>query len=165
MSFPGAAHRRAFSLIELVIVVVILGIIAAIAIPRMSRGAAGASDSAVRSNLAIMRSAIDLFSAEHTGTFPGATVATQLTQYTNAAGAVSATKTAAFIYGPYLREVPGLPVGVNRGLTTFNVVTGAGTAYTYTAAFGWWYNSDTGVVKAMTDAGEVDASGTLYSAY
>ena len=32
-------RKRAFSLIELVIVVVIIGIIAAIAIPRMSRGA------------------------------------------------------------------------------------------------------------------------------
>ena len=62
--------RRAFSLIELVIVVVIIGIIGAIAIPRMSRGAAGAADSSLVADLAVMRSAIDLYKAEHGGDLP-----------------------------------------------------------------------------------------------
>ena len=64
------SSRRAFSLIELVIVVVILGIIRAIAIPRMSRGAVGAADSGAISDLAVLRSAIDLYQAEHDGTYP-----------------------------------------------------------------------------------------------
>ena len=83
------SHRSGFSLLELVIVVVIIGIIAAIAIPRMSRGAAGASDSALSGNLAVIRNAIDMYAAEHSGSFPTVASAT-LTYYleytTNLAG-------------------------------------------------------------------------------
>src|SRR5215218_6957536 len=93
--------RKGFSLIELVIVVVIIGIIAAIAIPRLSRGSAGAADSAVSGNLAVLRSAIDLFATEHGGTYPSVgTFDSQLTQYSDAAGSFSATKTSTMIYGP-----------------------------------------------------------------
>ena len=53
--------NKGFSLIELVIVVVIIGIIAAIAIPKMSRGSAGASDSALTGDLTVLRNAIELY--------------------------------------------------------------------------------------------------------
>src|SRR5690348_13719205 len=106
------AARRGFSLIELVIVVVIIGIIAAIAIPRLSRGASGAADSAVAGNLTVLRNAIDLYATEHGGTYPAlSTFETQLTQFTDTAGATSATKTATAIFGPYIRKLPPLPVG------------------------------------------------------
>src|SRR5215212_5983808 len=86
--------RRGFSLIELVIVVVIIGIIAAIAIPRLSRGASGAADSALSGNLSVLRNAIDLYATEHGGSYPAlSTFDTQLTQFTDASGATSATKT------------------------------------------------------------------------
>ena len=52
--------KRAFSLVELIVVVVIIGILAAIAIPSFSRGAAGAGDSSVRGNLAVLRNAVEL---------------------------------------------------------------------------------------------------------
>ena len=78
--------RRAFSLIELVIVVVIIGIIAAIAIPRLSRGSEGAADAALIGDLAVMRSAIDLFSTEHPGSPPlEATFENQMLLYSDAA--------------------------------------------------------------------------------
>jgi prepilin-type N-terminal cleavage/methylation domain-containing protein len=103
--------RRGFSLIELVIVVVIIGIIAAIAIPRMSRGTAGAGDSALGGNLNVLRNAIELYASEHGSKFPtgatGADVEKLLTQYSDESGTdVGATKTAARIYGPYLRKIP-----------------------------------------------------------
>jgi len=153
-----ARKSRAFSLIELVIVVVIIGIIAAIAVPRMSRGAAGASDNALAANLAVLRNAIDLFQTEHGGTFPLlADMPNALTQYTDAAGTVSATKTATHIYGPYLRAVPALPVGADKGKVSF--------IGTYTAGNGWVYNQTTGVVTANCGPAEADATGKLYSAY
>src|SRR5437899_6643990 len=113
-------HRRrggAFSLIELVIVVVIIGIIAAIAVPRMSRGAAGAGDSALAGDLATLRNAIDLFQTEHGGTYPTdpTTIANQLMQFTDDAGAPQAAKDATHIYGPYIRVIPTLPVGSRKG--------------------------------------------------
>src|SRR5437764_14637069 len=95
---PKGRPGRGFSLIELVIVVVIIGIIAAIAIPRLSRGSAGAADAALSGNLAVLRNAIDLYATEHGGSYPAlATITTQLTQYTDATGTTSATKTATCI--------------------------------------------------------------------
>ena len=147
-------NTRAFSLIELVIVVVILGIIGAIAIPRMSRGAAGASESSLRSNLAAMRSAIELYSAEHNGSYPTvANFSDQLLTYSDAAGNTNATKTAVFAYGPYLRAVPSLPVGAKAGNTGVSA-DGSG------AGDGWVYNETTGHIQANTTALELASDGT-----
>lgn len=151
--------RRGFSLIELVIVVVIIAIIGAIAIPKMSRGAAGAGDSALIQNLAVLRSAIDLYNTEHAGSplTTSSTLSTQLTQYSDAAGTTSATKTTICIYGPYLKSIPPLPVpSTNKGKN--GVTTTAGTA-----GNGWYFNGTD--IQANTGAGEADATGTLYSAY
>lgn len=146
-----------FSLIELVIVVVIIGIIGAIAIPRMSRGAEGANDSALTANLTVLRNAIDLYATEHGGDYPASgTIANQLTQYTDASGGTSATKTGAYIYGPYLRSVPALPVGAEKGSTDIAAAAASGV--------GWIYNSSTGTINANT-ALLTDASGKLYSSY
>ncbi len=155
--------RRGFSLVELVIVIVIIGIIAAIAVPRISRGAKGASDAALRGDLSILRSAIDLYSAEHAGNFP--TVAKfeeQLTTYTNAAGDDVATKDTTHIYGPYLKAVPGLPVagvGGSSGAVGDTTVAAAGAG-----GVGWVYDEDTGDITANTGTA-ADESGTDYSDY
>jgi len=150
-----------FSLIELVIVVVIIAIIGAIAIPRLSRGAAGAADSSLVGNLRVLRSAIDLYASEHGGTFPtAANIATQLTQYSNDLGNTSATKSAVFIYGPYLRTIPGLPVGAKKGQNGIAATTGA--------TVGWLYDATNGTIRAnTTDSSpiEADAKGTMYSSY
>ena len=164
MNILNKTARRGFSLIELVIVVVIIGILAAIAIPRLSRGAAGASDSAVSGNLAVLRNALDLYSTEHGGTYPAlATFDTQLTQYTDAAGVVSATKTATAIYGPYLRKVPTLPVGGTGYKGAITVVDGS-TGTPGTSPGGWFYNASTGDVRANT-ATDADAAGKAYNTY
>src|SRR5438046_9815698 len=91
---PKGRPGRGFSLIELVIVVVIIGIIAAIAIPKMSKGAAGAGDSALQGNLAVIRNAIELYNSEH-GKFPSGTatnVEDQLTKYTDSNAGFTATQ-------------------------------------------------------------------------
>lgn len=148
--------RRGFSLIELVIVVVILGIIGAVAIPRMSRGAEGASESALVSNLATLRGAIELYAAEHGNTFPSAaTFNDELLLYTNAAGGTSATKTGAFIYGPYLRAVPALPVGTKQG--------NAGVAAADAAGVGWIYDETTGAITANCADAEVNGTGKQWN--
>ena len=151
--------RRAFSMIELVIVVVIIGIIAAIAIPRMSRGAAGAQDSALIANLTVLRNAIDLFITEHEGVIPAAAdIENALLQYSNLAGdSFSATKDTTHYYGPYLRSLPELPVSAERGSTGITATAG-------TSGKGWVYDDSDGSIIANSGT-DTDATGTAYNTY
>lgn len=155
--FSATRRTNAFSLIELVIVVVIIGIIAAIAIPRMSRGATGANDNALVGNLAVLRKAIDLYQAEHGGSYP--TVADfekAMTLYSNEAGDdFNATKDATHVFGPYMRAVPPLTVGAKKGSNGVAAVDGAGV--------GWIYDANAGTIKSNTT--EKDATGRLYNTY
>jgi general secretion pathway protein G len=154
-------RQRAFSLIELVIVVVIIGIIAAIAIPRMSRGSEGAADAALIGDLAVMRSAIDLYVTEHQGLNPTlAGFEDEMTLYTDLNGNTNATKMGAFIYGPYLRAVPPLPVGAQRGLNTLKAPPADGSP-----GFGWVYDAGPATIVSNTAAGETDDSGKPYNTY
>jgi len=156
-------RRRGFSLIELVIVVVIIGIIGAIAVPRMSRGAKGASDSAVTANLTVLRNALDLYETEHNGSFPTfANMPNALLQYTDSTSAATpGAKSSANIYGPYIRAIPTLPVGANKGKNTFTATAPGVTA----GAFGWYYDAATGTIKANAIDAEVDVVGVKYNAY
>ncbi len=156
MNRRRGTRRWGFSLLEVVIVVAIIAILAAIGIPRMSRGSKGANDSALSGDLAVLRNAIDLYATEHSGTFPTALdINTQLTGYTDAAGGVGA-KDATHIYGPYMRSIPPLPVGANKGQSKIAAVTAADV--------GWIYVQSTGTITANT-TDEKDDGNKLYNAY
>ena len=150
--------RLGFSLLEMMLVVVIIGLVAAIAIPRLSRGAAGAADSALAGNLAVLRDAVDRYSTEHNGTYPTvAAFSNQLSQYSSLGGATAASKTDGnYAYGPYLRKVPALPVGANKGNTGIGASAGTGV--------GWIYDAATGNISASCTT-ETDTAGVLYTTY
>ncbi len=158
-----ALSGAGFSLIELVIVVVIIGIIGAIAVPRMSRGAKGAADSALAGDLRVLRDAIDLFAVEHSGSYPaGSDIDASLLAYSGTRlDDLNPTKTATQIYGPYLRAIPKLPVGANKGKSTF---TGVAPGSTVNAS-GWYYNQTTGEVRANCKDAETDDAGVAYNTY
>jgi general secretion pathway protein G len=148
-------HVKGFSLIELLIVTVIIALIAAIALPRLSRGASGASDAALVNDVELLRKAVELYAAEHGGTYP--TVANfrkQLTKYTDVDGNMSNQSIPPFIYGPYLSDIPSLPVG--NGGTKVGAAAAPGVAWIYDA------NSGTILVNTTTEA---DATGRLYNTY
>lgn len=151
------SNKRAFSLVELVIVVVIIGVIAAIAVPRISRGARGANEAALRADLAALRNSIDVFAAEHGGTFPDVlTFDEQLTTFTDAAGAPNATKTSVFKFGPYLRALPGLPIaGIGA---TAGVLGSTKVSDTVATDVGWIYTVLSGTIVANTGTAENDDS-------
>ena len=113
-------RHHAFSLVELVIVVVIIGTISAIAIPRVSGAASGAGEAALRGNLATLRDVIDMYAAEHDGSWPGAdgleqSLIDQLAKKTDTNGNIGTTP-GLHIFGPYLRSgFPPLPIGPNAG--------------------------------------------------
>jgi prepilin-type N-terminal cleavage/methylation domain-containing protein len=140
------SKRRGFSLLELVIVIVIIGIISAIAIPRMSKGAKGASENAAKANITVLENAIELYTAEHAGTRPtAAAILDQLTKCSNDAGTAKTgtaaeviTADATYSWGPYLKSVPPAPYGAFKGQV------GIATAATKTATTGWIYDDTTG---------------------
>jgi prepilin-type N-terminal cleavage/methylation domain-containing protein len=159
---PEKMIRRGFTLIEIIVVVVVIGIIAGIAIPRMSRVSDAAPDSAVAEELAAMRAAIDQYQNDHNGAPPSAssaeTFVKQMTRYTDAAGDPQLKKDMSHVLGPYLKGIPTLPVGANRGLNTVTVTGPAGTG-----TFGWYYDGTT--IWINDPSGDVDARATPYNSY
>ncbi|MBI4580990.1 MAG: prepilin-type N-terminal cleavage/methylation domain-containing protein [Planctomycetes bacterium] len=160
-------RKSGFSLIELIIVIVILAVISAIALPRISRGAKGANESAVGQNLALIRSAIETYAAEHDGTFPGtdeATFVSGLTKFSDKAGATSDTKDSATgkIYGPYLLKIPPLTVGANAGK---NTVTVGNTGPAAGGTTGWVYNYKSGQLIANCADTELAENGTKFNTW
>lgn len=152
--------HRAFSLVELVIVIAIIGIVAAIAAPRLSRGATAAGESSLSESLSAMRTAIDIFYVEHDGMYPPfLKFEVLMTQYSSKRGVKTGARDPAngVIYGPYLRTMPPLPVGANRGKTAV------------VAAFGddggWVYDGSSGTIRANCKGSEVDSTGKRYADY
>jgi len=157
--------QSGFTLVELLIVVIILAILAAIIIPQFTAATDDATQSAYDTNIANIRSAIDLYRQQHQE-YPGAVVSTgagcpagstnvvgavgeaallaQLRNYTNAAGVACTGTDATFRYGPYLKDdLPVNPLGAVPNNTVTVVTTGIlGLASAGTD--GWRFDSVTG---------------------
>ncbi|MBL8964764.1 MAG: prepilin-type N-terminal cleavage/methylation domain-containing protein [Phycisphaeraceae bacterium] len=159
LSLP--APRRAFSLIELVIVVLIIGTIATIAVPRVMHAAQRSKQAAKAGSVAAMQRAIDLYTAEHAERCPAV----------NASGIVSLSSAefeqrlvgkttmnghidASGAYGPYLREIP-----VNPGNQRATIRINGAPAGSHT--HGWRYDTASRRIEPddveIGQAGEVDA--------
>jgi prepilin-type N-terminal cleavage/methylation domain-containing protein len=150
--------QKGFTLVELLIVVIILAILAAIVVPQFSSSTKDANESAVKTNLATMRAAIELYGAQHNGKYPGeissadgtttsaiggnsavasTSFVAQMTQYSEQIGKTSTSKTATADKGPYLRGItlPADPTNNNlTDITTINAGTNPIAAATIAAA-------------------------------
>ncbi|MHC4946898.1 MAG: competence type IV pilus major pilin ComGC [Planctomycetota bacterium] len=62
--------KRAFTLIEILIVVVILGILAAIVIPQFTDASTDAQEASVRSQMQTIRGQLELFRVQNGDTYP-----------------------------------------------------------------------------------------------
>lgn len=96
----SALYRKAFTLIELLIVIVILGIIAAIVIPQFGKADDDAKVAALKTNLATIRSQLEFYKVQHNSAYPDDkdSITAQLTTATNIDGGFT-TPT----FGPYIR--------------------------------------------------------------
>ncbi|MFQ5413801.1 MAG: type II secretion system protein [Phycisphaerae bacterium] len=168
---PRAIHaRRAFSLVELVIVVVIIGMISAIAVPRISQASTSAQRNALLATLSTVRRAIDVYFAEHdqypgyvpgTTTPDGARFVQQLTLYSDAAGATSATYGSPYVYGPYLRAP--FPVNPFNDLDTVHVKKTPADPSPALGSVGWVAVLSTGEFGLSVtdgDLGTIDVTGS-----
>jgi type II secretory pathway pseudopilin PulG len=162
--YRSAVGRGLFSLMDITVVVVVLGVVGTIVGPRMSRASSPspfAGEQALVGHLRMMRGAIASYAADHGGRFPSGgaeQVVAQLTQCTDVLGRVSAKKRGPFELGPYLGEVPAVPVGGRRGTATVGLVAAPGEA-------GWVYDPSSGSIRVNSSEHESDALGRPYAAY
>ena len=121
---------------ELVIVITILAIIASIALRRVSNYAEQSAANAAQQDVAVLQLAIERYRAEH-GNYPSASrIVDQLTKYTDPFGATSDERVAPYIYGPYVRKIPPVPVGTQKGSTNIATAPAAGVGWIYDPAGG-----------------------------
>jgi general secretion pathway protein G len=119
------ATRKAFTLVELVVVVLIIGILASVAAPKMFDTATQARESGTRQSLAVLRDAIELYRSQ-TGTYPAA--------------ASIETELASYIKGSF----PSVQIGANKN-NQVGEATGVGPITAVVAGgAGWAYNATTG---------------------
>lgn len=105
--------RRAFTLIEILIVVVILGILAAIVIPQFTDASTEASNASVRSQLQTLRGQLELFRVQNGDVYPDL-VADQWTD---------------LVTGDYIQQAPKNPLQSNS--TTVAAAAAAGVGWVW----------------------------------
>lgn len=167
--------RRGTNLVELLLIVIIIGIIASIAIPRASRGSRVTGEPELANCLAVLRSAIEEYAADHEGRYPGTnpdrTAGTpelfvaQLTKFSSAAGVVSDIRNAAHPFGPYIHHgIPAVPLGKHQGSWSVAIdIDNLMPATDASKPAGWIYNPLTGDIIANAEG--MDETGQLYCNY
>jgi prepilin-type N-terminal cleavage/methylation domain-containing protein len=160
----GCKGKRGFTLIEMLIVIIILGILAMIIIPQIGVSTGDAKLSTLQTNLGAMRSAIEIYYAQHNQTYPGDpipatkpvdivtaadTFVAQLTRYTDVNGNISNTKADPYNYGPYLKgnALPTNPFNEKNDIT-IDTATADITARASGGATGWKFYTKTGIFIA-----------------
>ena len=159
--------QSGFTLIEMLVVVIILGILAMIIVPQITGTTDDARLNTLETNLGALRSAVEVYAAQHGNTYPGAVktdgtgTATaagdlptafidQLTLYSDATGKTSKDlNRSLYPYGPYLKT--GMPTNpyndlatVTCDITTLDITSKDSTG----ASTGWKFYVKTGVIMA-----------------
>lgn len=149
--------RRAFTLVEVIIVVTILGILAAVVIPTFQGQTTSARESAAKDSLKTMRTQIELYKLQHDGVPPGyvngvaaptSTLQLQFIGTTTIIGLASPNKipTAPFLYGPYVKKLPENPFNNLTNIAYVDEATDFSAAVDG-ASSGWLYKKETGEIR------------------
>lgn len=166
-------NRKAFTLVEILIVVLILGILATIVLPRLSNASAIARASMLADDLRIIRMQLAVYKSQHIDVPAGypdgdPTAApteqafiSQMTLASNIYGETAAPGTAGYDYGPYLREVPESPVNMKN--TVEVMPDGQPFPATGDDSHAWIYKPSTAEFRA--DSPGTDEDGEAYFDY
>jgi len=138
--------RKGFTLVELLVVIVVLAVLAAIVLPKFVGAGTRSKESALKSDLKLIRNAVTLFYND-TGAYPASTAGLSATS-APAAGLASDGTAKSIIagewHGPYLEAVPNDPV--------------SGSAFTYGTASG-------SVGQVTSSASGNGSDGTAYNTW
>jgi len=132
--------RFGFTLVELLVVIVVLAVLAAIVLPKFMNSSTRSKESALKSDLKLLRNAVSLFQAD-TGKLPNGLSDLSETDKTKVKVAGGTVVNAADWHGPYIETVPTDPV--------------SGAAFTY--------DSTTGKVTSSASGNGLD--GSAYSGW
>ena len=163
--------KKAFTLVEVLIVVAILGILAAIALPTFHGHTVQAKEAAAKDNLRILRNVIEIYAAQHNGVPPGCyneelgsfLFTIQMIYSTNASGQASGmpVKNDTHPLGPYISAIPLNPFNNLRIVKVLEdneeFLTDA------TGTFGWIYKPSTKTIKLNWNG--TDTEGVPYFDY
>lgn len=181
------ALQAGFTLVELLIVVIILAVLAAIIVPQFSSATIDAKEAALDANLARLRSAIELYNAQHSGDYPGKNASSggptctggtlgsgaaqtaqafidQMTMYSTASGATCTLGDSTnYKFGPYIRK--GIPADsiLNSAAVALNPGTAGSPLAPAAATGGWMYDYKSGQI-VMNSNGN-DSKGKAYSTH
>jgi len=133
-------NKLGFTLVELLVVIVVLAVLAAIVLPKFMNSSARSKESALKSDLKLVRNATSLFQAD-IGKYPNTLADLSETDKTKVKGADGAVVSATDWHGPYLDSSVTDPV--------------SGAAFTYV--------NTTGKVSSAAAGNGLD--GTAYSTW
>ena len=153
-------HRQeAFSLVELLIVLMILAILAAIAVPKLVDASDDARESALATDLQMLRRQIQAYKMQHGdrgphlnegGSADHDNLVPRMLGRTETDGKLSASGTC----GPYIKEWPTNPFCGEA--TAGDVTFGTDTAPPRDDSTGWYYNTDTCMISPNTQKGATE---------
>lgn len=164
---------RAFTLVEILIVVVLLGILATTVISMASDSAISAKESALATDMQLLRRFILVYKCHHREVSPGypngqtsaapteQAFIDQATLSSNSAGQTAVVGTAGFERGPYMQKIPINPM---NSKSTIQML-GDGENFPANAdnSHGWICKPGTSEIRA--DSTGSDNSGKLYYDY
>jgi prepilin-type N-terminal cleavage/methylation domain-containing protein len=153
----GEMNRKAFTLVEILIVVTILGILAAVVLPTLQGDTANARESTAKDSLSTMRTQIEMYKLQHDGVplgyiggagAPEAFLPLQFTGTTTLTGHASPNKvpSAPFVYGPYVKKLPENPFN-NLSTIAYVAEETAFSAAVDGTSSGWLYKKETAEFK------------------
>ena len=150
--------KRAFSLVELMIVVAILGILAAIALPTFQGHVSEARQAAAKENLHILRNAIEFYATQHNGVPPGYPDNDPSNEPYTLFFIVQLVNS-----GKYISKLPANPFNGIRGVKTIGNNEDFPTGHVLLDLYGWIYKPATKTIKLNWEG--TDKDGIAYLDY
>jgi type II secretory pathway pseudopilin PulG len=154
-------------------VVALLGILAAMAFPHFQSHTTDAKATTAKANLRVLRSAIELYTAQHSGVAPGyqdgnpltapnqTVMMDQLKKATTQQGAIAQLGTVGYDRGSYLKSSPENPF--NSRTDTKMLTNNEDFPQNATGQFGWIYHAASKTIKL--DWPGLDKEGVSYYDY